>query len=44
MENTAYLLGAFIVVWAVLFGYVIFLVRRQTKLLRDAADLKKRPD
>ncbi len=41
MENAGYLLAAFSIVWAVVFGYVLVLLRRQTSLQRDIASLKE---
>lgn len=41
MENLSYLFAAFAVVWAVLFGYVFSLSRRQNKLRRDIDLLRK---
>jgi CcmD family protein len=34
MENAGYLFAAFAAIWAVVFGYVFFLVRRQANLRR----------
>ncbi len=31
MQNAGYLFAAFTVVWAVLFGYVLFLLNKQKK-------------
>ncbi len=41
MENAGYLLAAFAVVWAVVFGYVIILFNRQKELRRDIELLKE---
>jgi CcmD family protein len=41
MENAGYLLSAFIIIWAVIFGYIIFMQRRQRKLGREIETLKK---
>lgn len=41
MENAGYLLAAFIAVWAVVFGYVLVLFRRQSRLQRDIERLKE---
>ena len=41
MENAGYLLAAFIIVWAVVFGYVLFLFNRQKSLQREIDSLKK---
>lgn len=40
MENAGYLLTAFAIVWAGLFGYVVLLVRRQARLKREIETLK----
>ena len=39
--NFPYLLGAFAVVWVVLFGYVLVLVNRQKKLKQEIETLKE---
>ena len=41
MENAGYLLSAFIIIWAVVFGYIIFMQRKQRKLEREMDKLKK---
>ena len=41
MENAAFFLTAFIVVWAVVFGYVLFLVNRQAKLRHELDSLRE---
>lgn len=41
MENLGYLLAAFAIVWAVMFGYVFMLSRRQGQLRREIELLKK---
>ncbi len=41
MENLSYLLAAFAVVWAVVFGYVLTLISRQGKLKREIVSLKE---
>ena len=41
MENAGYLLAAFIIVWAVVFGYVLLLVNRQRRLQREINLLKE---
>ena len=44
MENAGYLLAAFAIIWAVIFGYVLIMQRkqrrlqRQIKLLRESLD------
>ncbi len=42
MENLGYLFAAFTVVWVVLFGYILSLLRRQRQLQRDLDSLKER--
>ena len=41
MENAGYLFAAFTVVWAVLFGYVLFLLGKQRKLQEEINSLKE---
>jgi CcmD family protein len=41
MENAAYLLSAFVIIWAVIFGYIVFMQRKQRKLEREIEVLKK---
>ena len=40
MENASYLLTAFAVVWAVVFGYILLLSNRQQSLRREIDSLK----
>ncbi len=40
MENTGFLLAAFSIVWAVVFGYILLLVNRQRKLRIEIDSLK----
>ena len=40
MENAGYLFAAYAVVWALVFGYVLFLVRKQSNLKRQIESLK----
>lgn len=40
MENLGYLLAAYTVIWAVVFGYVLFLQRKQRRLQRQIDALK----
>lgn len=40
MENAGYLLAAFVIVWAVVFGYVLVLFNRQRGLRREIESLK----
>ena len=42
MENSGYLLAAYSVIWAVVFGYVFVLSRRQRHLQRELDSLKAR--
>ena len=35
MENFGYLLAAYTVIWAVVFGYVLFMQRKQRRLQRQ---------
>jgi CcmD family protein len=35
MENLGYLLAAYAVIWAVVFGYVLFMQRKQRRLQRQ---------
>ena len=39
MENAGFLLAAFILIWIVLFGYLVFLFNRQRRLRRDIESL-----
>ncbi len=41
MENLGYLLAAFGIVWAVTFGYVFSLLRKQRQLRREIDSLKE---
>lgn len=41
MENAGYLLAAFTIIWAVVFGYVLSLFIRQRKLRREINSLKE---
>ncbi|MFC1954647.1 CcmD family protein [Chloroflexota bacterium] len=41
MENGVFLFSAFSIVWAVVFGYVLFLINRQKQLRRDIDLIKK---
>ena len=40
MENAGYLLAAFTVVWAALFGYLVVLFNRQKQLRQEIDRLK----
>ena len=41
MENAGYLFAAFAMIWAVIFGYVFNLSRRQRQLRREIDSLKE---
>lgn len=41
MDNLVYLLVAYAVIWAVVFGYVLYLVKKQRKLRREFDLLKE---
>ncbi len=41
MENAGYILGAFALTWAVVFGYVFILINRQKRLHREIDSLKE---
>jgi CcmD family protein len=41
MENSAFLFAAYTVIWAIVFGYVFFLVRRQAGLRRRLESIKE---
>ncbi len=41
MENFPYLFAAFIIIWAIVFGYVISMYARQKQLRRDIDLLKQ---
>ena len=41
MENAGYLFAAFIIIWAIVFGYVLVLVGRQRRLKRELESLKE---
>jgi len=41
MDNLGYLFAAYTVIWAVVFGYVLFMYRRQRKLQRQIDMLRK---
>ena len=40
MENTGFVLAAFSIVWAVVFGYILLMVNRQRKLRMEIDSLK----
>jgi len=41
MENSGYLLAAFILIWLVVFMYIFILINRQKKLRQEIDSLKK---
>jgi len=41
MENAGYLLVAFTIAWALVFGYVLLLFSRQRRLRREIDSLKE---
>ncbi len=41
MENGGFLFGAYSIVWAVVFGYVLSLLNRQKKLDKEIDSLKE---
>ena len=41
MENAEYLFAAYAIVWAVVFGYVFVLLRRQRGLRREIDSLRE---
>ena len=41
MENASYLFAAFTIIWALVFGYILLLFSRQTKLRREINSLKE---
>lgn len=41
MENAGYLLAAFAVAWALVFGYVLLLLNRQSRLKQEISSLKE---
>ena len=41
MENAGYLLAAYTLIWAVVFGYVLFLQRKQRRLQRQIERLQE---
>jgi CcmD family protein len=44
MENIGYLLAAYTVIWAVVFGYVLVMQRKQRKLQRQITLLRESLD
>jgi CcmD family protein len=41
MENLGYLLAAYGVIWAVVFGYVLYMQRKQRKLNKQVGQLRE---
>lgn len=41
MENLGYLMAAYTVIWAVVFGYVLFMQRKQRSLQRQIERLQE---
>ena len=41
MENLGYLLAAYTIIWAVVFGYVLFMQRKQRRLQQQIDGLRK---
>ena len=44
MENAGYLLAAYTIIWAVVFGYVVFMQHKQGRLQRQIDRLQKHSD
>ena len=44
MENMSFLFAAYTIIWAVVFGYVFYLYRKQRTLQREIDLLKKSVD
>jgi CcmD family protein len=44
MENLGYLLAAYTVIWAVVFGYLLYLQGKQRKMQRQLDSLEKSLD
>lgn len=44
MENAGYLFTAYTIIWAVVFGYVVFIQRKQSQLQRQIDLLQKSVD
>jgi CcmD family protein len=42
MENLGYLFAAYTVIWAIIFGYMHLMWRRQRRLYREIKSLKER--
>ena len=44
MDNAGYIFAAYSIVWAVIFGYVLFIHIRHRKLQRELDSLKENTD
>ena len=44
MENAGYLFATYTIIWAVVFGYVVFMQRKQRRLQRQIDRLQKSAD
>ena len=44
MENLGYLLAAYTIIWAITFGYVVFMQRKQRRLQRQIDMLQESLD
>jgi CcmD family protein len=44
LENAIYLLAAYTVIWAFIFGYVLVMQRRQSRLQRQLTELQEHLD
>jgi CcmD family protein len=44
MENLGYLFAAYTIIWAVVFGYVLFMQRKQRRLQRQIEMLQESAD
>jgi CcmD family protein len=44
MENLGYLFAAYTIIWAVVFGYVLFMQRKQKKLQQQIDSLRESVD
>ncbi len=44
MDNLAYLLAAYTIIWAAVFGYVLFIFTKQRHLRRDFDRLRETMD
>ena len=44
MENLGYLLAAYTIIWAIIFGYVVFMQRKQRRLQRQIDMLQESLD